>query len=220
MASGYGPAGGNPADDINVVQRLHCPANQVPGGVKVIGVSDDVWDVEVWGPADRLDSFVAHDLERQWFAGVKRFTPAAAIYDPNKTIDAELAETGRTAVALICWAGASSPPSPRRSPGARSTPIRSWRPPSRSTAVASGTSCRDWAVLYESDGVRGFVLVVTQHPGYHATLTLPGRSAVALPLSPAAGTREAAVADVGDAQLVSSPVVVTAPDGQPAPCIQ
>jgi hypothetical protein len=224
ITSTYSPPGATPP--LVVDQSSGCSPGAVNGGPPTTVIPDPSWDVVVSGPPADVDALVAA-LTSVPFADP---TPADAPppFDADAAIDARLRMTRQVEVARFDWNGGrvaavATLEGPTWGEDFSQPIVEGTFPNERTDGLVfggTGTVCRGYSWALQGDGERGFLLVVTEGPGFGATATLPDGQVLAVDLQPALGDREAGLLDLPPIEVNALTVSVIDRAGSPIPCVQ
>ena len=209
------------SSSIEIAQMLGCVAPMRFGPQRVIGVEDDVWTVEVKGPAELVDA-LAERIELRWFATVDPFAGDHREWDADAAADARLAIDELVEVARISWSdGIVSITTGSGSNWGDTYDDPIVETPQRFLWQGTGRSCLGFGTLVAHDGLRGFAYVVVDDPTNRVQLTDPNGRRTDLALIPGAGGRAVAFVDLtGDPQPELSAFEVVDDDGDVLACDQ
>jgi hypothetical protein len=224
ITSTYSPAGVTPP--LVVDQSSGCSPAVVNGGPPTTVLPDPSWDVVVSGAPADVDALVAA-LTSVPFADP---TPpdAPPPFDADAAIDARLRMTGQREVVRFDWNGGrvaavATVEGPTWGEDFSQPIVEGTFPSEQANDLhlgGTGTSCRGYSWALQVDGRHGFLLVVTEGPGYSASVTMPDGGVLTVDLEPALGPREAGLLDLPPVATNALPVRVVGPDGIEVPCVQ
>jgi hypothetical protein len=202
-----------------VNQGVGCSSGRDGGSVLV---PDPVWEVTVGATSrEEAESFAA-GLVPVRRTVVPEISPGEINFDPDRVIDARKQKYEAEEIIRLSWGGGRVAVMKSSLRGC----CESYADPIVATPVwfnpgATGRECRDHSLIHQSDGRRGFLLVVVEDASLEARLELTAGS-VEVPLHTAAGGRAAGIIDLpgGGPPDIIPLVRFISPDGSEVPCIQ